>query len=86
MTKKHRNKAALTNLEFVAQAEKYLSTETKVWRKMFGDITGYSPSTVTRMISGDIPVTEIVASLFFAFEIMKHEDRIDYLTEFGLVD
>lgn len=70
--------------QFVKAAKTLLGEDDAVWRKRFCDITGYNPSTVTRMVSGEIPVTEVVASLFYCFELMAHKDTIDYLKEFEL--
>lgn len=86
MKTNHRNTAVLTPTEFVTKAKKLLGDQNKVWRKRFCNLTGYSPSTVTRMISGDIPVTMIVDSFFFALELMAFDDKIDYIKEFGLDD
>ena len=80
----HRNKSAMTPESFVTTCEELLGPDTPVWRKRFCNLTGYSQSTVTRMIAGTIPVTELVASLLFALEIMAFNDRVDYMDEFGL--
>ncbi|MCK4705112.1 MAG: hypothetical protein KAT90_06505 [Gammaproteobacteria bacterium] len=47
------------------------------------NLTGFNASTVTRLVSGAIPVTELVASLLFSLELMKF-NKIDYIEEFGL--
>jgi len=84
---KHRNKAAMTPKQFVARAYKLLGKgePDSVWRKRFCNITGYTQATVTRMIQGKIPVTEVIDSIFFMLELLDFAN-VDYLDEFGLRD
>lgn len=81
--KKHRNKASITPQDFLASVRNLLGEDSKVWRKRFMNLTGFNASTVTRLVSGAIPVTELVASLLFSLELMKF-NKIDYVEEFGL--
>ena len=81
--KKHRNTASLTPEDFLASARNLLGEDSKVWRKRFMNLTGFNASTVTRLVSGAIPVTELVASLLFSLEMLKYH-KVDYIEEFGL--
>lgn len=70
--------------DFEDSCKELLGAPSKVWRKKFQKLTGKNASTITRYLSGDIPIpTEVQTLLFSLKTLVWYGDDINETFELG---